>query len=217
MDTITDGKCNEIMVDILEKLSQSNSQFYTQINVYLSDLWSYSPETYRHSINVANLCVDFAAFLEFDDEETKILGIGGLLHDAGKLDIPLDILHKEGKLTDNEFDCIKQHPDLGINRVRQMTLSISPKEQEEIFDLVRHHHEKLDGSGYPERLNSDNLSRRCRILTIIDIYEAMRSKRSYKDPCSEEEIIDVLLQGKGQKYDSDILEHFLKFISARVR
>ena len=132
--------------------------------------------TYMHSVAVCSLMVALARELGFDADATRKAGLAGLLHDLGKATVPLCILNKPGKLTAAEFDAIKQHPRAGAD-----ILDKAYDVDEVAFDVCLHHHEKMDGNGYPEKLDSGNLSLYARMGAVCDIYDAVTSNRPYKD------------------------------------
>lgn len=132
--------------------------------------------TYMHSVAVCSLMVALARELGFDAEATRKAGLAGLLHDVGKAAIPLEVLNKPGKLTDAEFDVVKQHPRAGTD-----ILENSYDVDDVARDVCLHHHEKMDGTGYPEKLGSDDLSLYARMGAVCDIYDAVTSNRPYKD------------------------------------
>lgn len=132
--------------------------------------------TYMHSVAVCSLMVALARELGFDAESTRKAGLAGLLHDVGKSAIPLEVLNKPGKLTDAEFELVKEHPRAGADILKK-----SFDVDDVTLDVCLHHHEKMNGTGYPEKLNSDNLSLFARMGAVCDIYDAVTSNRPYKD------------------------------------
>ena len=131
--------------------------------------------TYLHSVAVCALMAALARQLGLDAAEIRSAGMAGLMHDLGKAPIPLKLLNKAGKLTEAEFEVIKTHPQLGF-RILQMSQHIEPK----TLDACLHHHEKMDGSGYPEGLKGDEISLSAKMTAVCDVYDAITSDRPYK-------------------------------------
>jgi putative nucleotidyltransferase with HDIG domain len=123
------------------------------------------------------------------------LAVGGLLHDVGKLAVPNEILQKPGALTDDEFDVIKRHPDLGADLVRELGFSA------QVARLVRDHHERLDGTGYPRGLGAPDLDIETRILAVCDVFDALLSDRVYRDAWPLDDALDLIGREAGTKFD----------------
>lgn len=131
--------------------------------------------TYMHSVAVCALMTALARQLQLSDAEVKQAGLAGLMHDMGKAGIPLQILNKPGSLTDNEFSVVQEHPKLGYDMLVKANIS-----DPVTLDVCLHHHEKIDGSGYPEKLSSDQISLFAKMGAICDVYDAVTSTRAYK-------------------------------------
>jgi len=131
---------------------------------------------------------------------------GAALHDVGKLDIPDDILQKPGRLTADEFEVIEQHTVTGYARMVEMDV-----EEEIILDLVRYHHEKMDGSGYPFHLRGEQIPRVARDFAVVDTFDALTSHRPYRHEVgadAAERALSILIESKGTKYDAGSVELF---------
>jgi putative nucleotidyltransferase with HDIG domain len=159
-------------------------------------------QTYQHCLLVTGVAVAFGQHLGFSSADRQKLAVAGLLHDVGKAKIPVAILEKPGPLDTSERAVMRQHPVLGFEALRTV-----PGLPAEMLDMVVHHHEYLDGSGYPHGLRSDKLSDFVRIITIADIFGALIERRSYKSPVRGEAAYRML-EGMGQKLDRDILRAF---------
>jgi putative nucleotidyltransferase with HDIG domain len=159
-------------------------------------------QTYQHCLLVTGIAVEFGRHLGFSRADLRTLAFAGLLHDVGKAGIPLAILEKPAPLSRDELSTMRQHPQLGVDSLRQMR-GIDPG----ILDIVVSHHELLDGSGYPRGLAGAELSDLVRMITIADIYGALIEKRSYKAPMSPEAAYQVLAD-MGPKLDADLLREF---------
>lgn len=131
--------------------------------------------TYLHSVAVCALMVSLAQRLGFDTEQTREAGLGGLLHDLGKAQMPQAILAKPGRLTDEEFAVMRGHPASGWRQLRDFGAA-----PDTVLDVVLHHHEKFDGSGYPHRLKGEGISLLARMGAVCDVYDAVTSDRPYK-------------------------------------
>jgi putative nucleotidyltransferase with HDIG domain len=165
-------------------------------------------QTYQHSLLVTGVAVGFARLLGFSRADKQRIASAGLVHDIGKAKIPLDILEKQGPLDRAESVLMREHPMLGFE-----VLKTSPGLQPEMIDMVVHHHEYLDGSGYPHALEARSISDLVRTITISDIYGALIERRSYKPPLSPNEAYDILLSMDG-KLDKDLVREFRAIVKA---
>ena len=172
------------------------------IRSWLEAVRRHHSRTYRHSLLVTGFAVAFAQKLGMREEDQKRLARAGLLHDIGKAFTPLSILDKPDKLTDEEMKEIKKHPVLGHEVLIQQGGF-----PDEILDCVLHHHELLDGSGYPDGLRGDQIVDLVRITTIADIFSALIEERSYKQPLSPDRALEIMQQ-MGGKLDGDLLRAF---------
>ena len=163
-------------------------------------------EGIRHGIIVSNLARLLAMKLNMEDIYCYEMAKAGLLHDIGKLMVPEDILKKPDKLTDEEFQLIKLHPIMGYDLIKDENLDPRIKE------AILKHHEKCDGSGYPSMLKGDNINEFAKIIAIADVYDAMTSKRSYREALCPFEVIRLFEDEGFQKYDAKILINFLERI-----
>ncbi|MSP37088.1 MAG: HD-GYP domain-containing protein [Deltaproteobacteria bacterium] len=160
--------------------------------------------TYVHSISVSALCISFAQGLHFDAGQIKQIGIGGLLHDIGKMKVPPEILNKPGRLTEKEFDIIKRHVKDGETTLEQYT-----QLDQSCTCVTSHHHERLDGTGYPEGLKGDQISVFGQIAAIVDIYDALSSERCYKKALPPTEALKKLLEWSESYLNRDLVEKFI--------
>lgn len=165
-----------------------------------------SPWTMGRSERVAAYAVEIGRRMGLTGHDLRLLETGGLVHDIGKLGLPLEILDKVGTLTTAERDLIRSHPDRGVQRLAAIP-GFEP-----VLPMVRHHHELLDGSGYPLALKGDEIPLLVRILTVADVYDAMRSDRAYRSGLEIEAIVGVLTSGRGQRFDADAVDRILAMI-----
>ncbi len=163
--------------------------------------------TQRHEERVARIAKKVAERMGLDEDRITGIYLGGILHDIGKIAIPETILTKTGELSDLEWDFIRNHPEVGRDKILQDTDFPWPVE-----DMTLHHHERLDGSGYPDGLEGDELSTEVRILGAVDVVEAMSAARPYRAPRSKEEVLEVLEEGKGEKFDPEVVEVLVDLI-----
>ena len=187
--------------DILNLASNS-----LQVFDILHNLRHYDDSTYAHSLNVSIICNVFGKWLKYSEEDLKLLTVAGLLHDIGKLSIDPKIIKKPGKLTDEEFTAIKQHPVLGFNLLKKKGVD------SRILSAALMHHKKCDGSGYPNLPSSVPLTDFAKIVTIADIYEAMTANRVYRQGLCPFDVIRMLQDGGFQLYEPKFLVIFLNGI-----
>jgi len=152
-----------------------------------------------HLDRVANYCVQIANKMGLDGEEIETLRNAARLHDIGKIGVPDEILGKEGSLTDQETDLMRKHPEIGEGIIKPI------HSLDHLCDIIRHHHEKIDGTGYPDGLKGDEIMPLVRITTVADIYDALTTNRPYRGRFSKEEAFDILCDLKGQ-IDPDIVD-----------
>lgn len=162
--------------------------------------------TYVHSLAVSALMTALARTLGLTEQEVFELGLAGLLHDIGKMVVPDHILSKPASLTDEEFALIRTHPEQGY-----LLLSRHGGMSEIILDVCRHHHERIDGSGYPRRLKGEAISRWARITAICDVYDALTSNRVYKKAWSPADAIARMAEWTGH-FDREMLFAFMKTV-----
>lgn len=160
--------------------------------------------TYMHSVAVCALMIALARQLGLPDDETRDAGMAGLLHDLGKALISMDILNKPGKLTDGEFAIVKTHPKKGHELLLTAT-GVSEITQ----DVCLHHHEKIDGSGYPQGQNSETMSLFAKMGAVCDVYDAITSNRPYKAGWDPAESIKRMAEWKGH-FDPNVFQAFVK-------
>ena len=163
--------------------------------------------TYMHSVAVCALMTALARQLGLDDDMVRECGLAGLLHDLGKIGIPNKILNKPGKLTDDEFNTIKSHPQIGAKILMDNPL-VSPM----VLDVVLHHHEKMDGSGYPHKLSGDTISLFAKMGAVCDVYDAITSNRPYKKGWSPAESIRKMAEWSKGHFDDAVFQAFVKTV-----
>lgn len=188
-------------------LKEKNKNSYIRLIEILNlAMKARDPYTAHHEENVANIAVKIGEKLGLSAEQNRGLYLGGLVHDLGKLKIPAEILSKPAKLSKQEFELIKCHPVDGFNLVESVDFEWPIKE------MILQHHERLDGSGYPNRLSNEQIIIEARIMAVADVLEAMCSHRPYRSALGVEKAIDELRSGAGKKYDLNVVNALLELI-----
>ncbi len=173
----------------------------------VQNLRHYDDSTYAHSMNVGLLCNVFADWLGFGEDEKKTLTVAGILHDIGKTRVPLEIIQKPARLSEEEYQIIKKHTEYGFAILTENKLDYH------IRYTALQHHERMDGSGYPLGLAGDHIDEYARIVSIIDVYDAMTSPRVYRGPTCPFDVIQIFEEEGFQKYDSRYILTFLRRIA----
>lgn len=163
--------------------------------------------TYMHSVAVCALMIALARQLGLAEEQVREAGMAGLLHDIGKMMIPDDILNKPGKLTDSEFDTVRSHPLAG-GKILMDSQQVSAM----VLDVCLHHHEKVDGSGYPHRLKGDQISLFAKMGAVCDVYDAITSDRPYKNGWDPAESIRKMAEWCKGHFDEAVFKAFVKSV-----
>ena len=162
--------------------------------------------TRGHSDRVSEYSVLIGKHVGLSDNDLKNLQIGGLFHDVGKIGVPDAILQKESKLTDDEYSEIKNHPSIGAHILSTATIF------KDMIPIVKHHHEKYDGTGYPGKLAGENIPYLARIAAIADSFDAMTSRRTYRDSLPIETVISEFRRCKGSQFDPELTDLFLDIL-----
>ncbi|MBS1226804.1 MAG: metal dependent phosphohydrolase [Proteobacteria bacterium] len=189
---------------LVEEISNSVSRNPGAL-ISLARLKTADDYTYMHSVAVCALMVALSKQLRLNDEQTRSAGIAGLLHDLGKAMMPMDVLNKPGKLTDEEFAIIKKHPEAG----HQLLLG-STGADEIALDVVLHHHEKTDGSGYPKHFKASEISLFAKMGAVCDVYDAITSNRPYKAGWDPAESLRKMAEWCTGHFDPRIFQAFVK-------
>ncbi len=163
--------------------------------------------TYQHCLSVANLSISTGIALGLKNKMLHDLGMAGFLHDIGKTIIPTEIINKTSKLTNEEFTIIKTHPQAAAEMIKGLVSN-------EILEGIAYHHEKFDGTGYPQGRKNYSIPLYGRILSVCDVYHALTSNRSYRKSCFPPEVMEYLMGNADTHFDYDILTVFLKNIVA---
>ena len=158
------------------------------------------------SEKVAHWAMQLGTALELPDDQLTLLYRAALLHDVGTVGVPVDVLSKQGRLDPGEFSQVKRHPIVG-----EEILAALPS-AEQVLPAVRHHHERVDGAGYPDGLGGEDIPLFARIIAIADAFVAMSNDRPYRARRSRDEVIRTLRQGEGKQWDAALVERFLRLV-----
>ena len=205
---------SEITVQIIARDITENKKAQEQLEKSFMDLAetvsramvSRDPYTATHQRNVAELALLVGRKLGLDKDRLQGLYIGGLLHDIGKISIPESLLNKPGPLTEEEWNLVRTHAKRGYEILKDANFPWP------VAEMALHHHERLDGSGYPDGLSGDELSLEVRILSVCDVVEAMSAYRPYRPARSTREITKELQNGRGKEYDASVVDVLLRII-----
>ncbi len=174
--------------------------------ISLARLKTQDDYTYMHSVAVCALMVSLARQLEFDESQTREAGLAGLLHDVGKAAMPLDVLNKPDALTDEEFAVMRGHPSRGYEMLKEGAAVPASA-----LDVALHHHEKMDGTGYPYRLAGEQISLLARMGAVCDVYDAITSNRPYKAAWDPASALARMAQWTGH-FDPKVFQAFVKCV-----
>ncbi|KAF0233556.1 MAG: Metal dependent [Desulfovibrionaceae bacterium] len=216
------SSCLSHAMDVMQKVRQGFTVDFTQSYdavdtlmtgveenpahmVLLSKLHHYDDYTFRHSLNVSLLALIFGKHLGMEQQELRRLAFAGLYHDVGKFKIPLEILNKPGRLSEREFEVMKHHSIIGYELLKG-----HPGISEDILLGVLHHHERSDGKGYPRQLTMEEKDPFSRILTIVDIFDALTSDRTYKKAFTPHESIKAMFSWRNESFHPGLLEKFVE-------
>ncbi|WP_310390013.1 HD-GYP domain-containing protein [Roseateles sp.] len=194
----------EQCLPIVEEISNSVARNPSAL-ISLARLKTKDNYTYMHSVAVCALMVSLAKQLGLSEAQTRAAGLAGLLHDIGKMAMPMDVLNKPGKLSDAEFNVIRSHPLRGYQML-QAGASVPAS----ALDVCLHHHEKMDGSGYPQKLKGEQISLLARMGAVCDVYDAITSTRPYKEAWDPAGSIQRMAQWSGGHFDPVVFRAFVK-------
>ncbi|MGD9000374.1 MAG: HD-GYP domain-containing protein [Granulosicoccaceae bacterium] len=175
---------------------------------WLTNLRKRDEYTAIHSLNVCIFALTFGRFLGLTDKELNELGIGALMHDIGKMRVPLEILNKEGKLTRDELAIVREHAMYGYEILIEHADSLP----ESALEVTLSHHERKDGTGYPRKLSDDFIHLFARIVAIVDVYDAITSDRVYHHGMNSLDALKHMFESRGDQFDAELIEQFIKCI-----
>ena len=196
---------------INEELSESNEKlekaYLDMVQTLRYTVEAKDTYTRGHSDRVSEYSVLIGEKLGLPEDQIKTLRIGGLFHDIGKIGIPDSILLKPDKLSDDEYSQIKNHPSIGAHILGSAEIF------KDIIPIVKHHHEKYDGTGYPGMLKGEEIPYLARIAAVADTFDAMTSRRSYRGPIDIEHVKDEIKRCEGTQFDPQVAEAFLEILN----
>jgi HD-GYP domain-containing protein (c-di-GMP phosphodiesterase class II) len=193
---------DEVM-DIMEQcLFTNDAGFHSIAMITNKDYY-----TYTHSVNVGLYCLTFGIKTKMSTNDTRDLGLGGMLHDVGKSKIDLSLINKNGKLTDEEFKAIKNHTTMGKEILESMKCY-----RAHVVDMADQHHEKFEGNGYPNGLARDEISNFARICKVMDVYDALTTRRSYKKALKSFDAITIMKNQMNSEFDPELLGNFIRYL-----
>jgi putative nucleotidyltransferase with HDIG domain len=196
------GSTVELVDEIILSVSRNSDAFLNLARMKNKDNY-----TYLHSVAVCGLMISLGKQLGIDGDMLRSLGVAGLLHDAGKMLIPEKVLNKPGTLTEKEFDIMKAHPQLGWK-----ILQATPEVNEVALDVCLHHHERMDGMGYPEKLSGDALTLFARMGAVCDVYDAITASRCYKQGWAPADSIRKMAEWQNGHFDLKVFHAFVKTV-----
>ncbi len=199
IDSCIKKEINSLSVDIVKKMAANKN-----IIIGITKLQTYDKSTYHHSLSVTILSLAIGSALNLQRSKLIELGIAAMLHDIGKINIPHNIIAKPSKLTEAEFEIIKDHPLNGGNHLIS-NLAIT----DNMYKGIISHHEKYNGTGYPKGLKGEEIPLFGRIITIADVYDALTGNRPYRKPISPSEAIEYIMEGSSIIFDSKVVKAFL--------
>ncbi|MBP1560747.1 MAG: HD-GYP domain-containing protein [Oscillospiraceae bacterium] len=178
------------------------------ILINIADIKMYDDYTYHHSLSVAIMSIAIGIELGFPTAMLNELGLAGLLHDIGKVAIPIEIINKPGRLTDEEFEVVKLHPVQAAAHLKERNLV-----NENIYRGIVGHHEKMNGTGYPNHLKGNEIHPYAKIIAVADVYDALTSNRPYRNPSPPNEVIELIMGSVDTHFDERIVNAFLRKVA----
>jgi len=196
----------EEAVELVDEITESMSR-NADAMLNLSRLKNADEYTYLHSVSVCVLMIALGKQLGLSGGKLKKAGEAGLFHDIGKMAIPGEVLNKPGKLTDEEFSLVKQHPQRGWEMLQPFFEKYDP-----VLDVCLHHHERMDGTGYPDKLSKENMTLFARMGAVCDVYDAITSDRCYKKGWEPAETITKMTSWCNDHFDETVFRAFVKTV-----
>lgn len=197
------GAARQVVIGMTQGIIQNENAL-----VLLTQLKQYDEYTVRHSLNVCILSLLLAKHYGIGEAEMEVLGLGALLHDIGKMWLPIEILNKPCQLSSDEFELVRQHPVAGYELLRRKSgIPVAA------LEIVRAHHERIDGSGYPRGLKGEEVGLFPALVGIVDVYDAITTNRCYHNGISPHEAIRLIYEKERSAFSSQLLECFIQCLS----
>lgn len=195
-----------ILEELKSDIDDQHIDLISSIKTLISVINAKDRYTYAHTDRVVIYCELMAKHLGLDDNKVKMLRYGAYLHDIGKIQISKDILIKRTKLTDEEWDILKGHPANGVDIIKPVA------SLKDVCPIILHHHERYDGTGYPDGLKEDEIPYLVRILSVVDSFDAMTSNRPYSQRRTYDDAVQELKNCSGTQFDPEIVDEFIKML-----
>jgi putative nucleotidyltransferase with HDIG domain len=200
-------KSEELINNSIELILDDKSASKSMLEVT-----SYDYYTYSHCVNVSVYALAFGVFLNLEKDMLMVLGSAAILHDLGKKNVPNEIVNKDGKLTDEEFEVMKMHPTYAVEILKSLG-----ETNKLLLEIIEQHHEKLDGTGYPKHLKKEDIHFLSQIIAIVDIFDALTTKRSYKNAMKSFDALDIMHKEMSHELNGELLEKFIIFMSDQIQ
>ncbi|WP_152205622.1 HD-GYP domain-containing protein [Marinobacter changyiensis] len=201
-DDVSLEEARPVIKECVRSISANANAMFWMAHIKNEDAY-----TAEHCLRVAIYAIAFARFIGLPDDDLEVVGLCGLLHDIGKLRIPYAILNKPGALTPEEIAEMQRHAEYGF-QLLQSHHTLEPI----VADVSRHHHERIDGNGYPHQLSECQTSRFARLVSIVDAYDAITSDRCYRAGLSASDALRILYRGRGEQFDAEMVEAFIRMM-----
>lgn len=199
---------SSLMWFIVRRFHRDQEELMSLVSALSQSLDARDPYTAFHSENVAYYSYEIAKAMKYSKKDCLNIYLGGLLHDVGKIGIPESVLNKPSRLTNEEFEQMKKHPEIGY----QILKKIPYIRNNGILDMVLYHHEKFDGGGYPRGLKEEEIPIFARIMCVADSFDAMTSQRVYRKKIDVDYAIQELKRGRGTQFDPQVVNVFLQLL-----
>jgi HD-GYP domain-containing protein (c-di-GMP phosphodiesterase class II) len=214
---------NQLIQDVMDKpdlgenIERVDQLVDTTINDFMDDernllkmiyVMAFDYTLYTHSVNVTVFGLALGRQLKLSQEDLHCLGMGLMLHDVGKIQVPPEVLFKAGPLTDDEWNVMRQHPTMG-----EMLLTPSGKVNQRSMNIVRGHHEKTSGKGYPDGLTIEKIDPLAKIAAIADVFDALTTERVYKDAILTFPALKIMMNEMAGSFDQDYLRKFIQMLN----
>lgn len=198
----------------IEKIGDTTQQLIDELAVRkdilinIADIKMYDDYTYHHSLSVAIMAIAIGIEMGYSRFQLQELGTAGLLHDIGKVSVPIEIINKRGRLTDEEYNTVRLHPVYAAEHLKTRKLV-----SDSCAMGIIGHHERWDGTGYPLKLKGEQIHEYARILAVADVYDALTSNRPYREPAPPNEAIEFVMGGMGTHFDENVVRAFLRKVA----
>ncbi len=200
------NRTGELVDDTIKLLLSDKSAAKVMLSITTYDYY-----TYTHCINVSIYALGFGAYLNLSEDQLTVLGRASILHDLGKKNVPSKIVNKDGKLTAQEYEVMKNHPRYAVEILQEIG-----EKNSFLLELIEQHHEKINGSGYPKGLKGNEIHKLSQIISITDIFDALTTKRSYKNALRSYDALLIMKNTMQKELNNSLLEKFIHFMSDKM-